>query len=106
MTTRHGKRSTKGRGTETDESLVNRTRRLKKPVRGPPFSLRRGDLSVLSELSLGTGTLLVASLRDSMVASSVRRTCRQAAARSRWSTMRPMGMYPTIREELVVVVSL
>jgi hypothetical protein len=105
MTTRHGKRRTRGSGTDTDESLVNRTRRLKKPVRGVPFSLRRGDLSALSGLSLGTGTLLVASLRDSMVASRVRSSCRQAAARSRWSTMRPKWMYARNRAEHVVMES-
>lgn len=61
MTTKHGNRRTRGRGTEKEESPVNRTRRLKKPARGSIFAARRGASSVLSGPSIEVGTLRVTS---------------------------------------------
>jgi hypothetical protein len=62
MITRHGKRRTRANGTETDESPVSRTRRLKKLAREAVFSARRGVSSVCSGLSpFWFGSLLVTS---------------------------------------------
>jgi hypothetical protein len=46
MITRHGKRRTRANGTERVESLVSRTRRLKKLSRGAYFAARREASSV------------------------------------------------------------
>jgi hypothetical protein len=64
--TRHGNNNTSARGIEKEESLVSRTRRLKKPMRGEAFSAHRGTSSVFSGLSFEVGSLLVMSWRSDM----------------------------------------
>jgi hypothetical protein len=60
--TRHGNRRTRASGTERVESLVSRTRRLKKLSRGAYFAVRREASSVWSGgSSFAFGCLLVTS---------------------------------------------
>jgi hypothetical protein len=71
MITRHGNRRTRANGTETDESPVSRTRRLKKLARGAVFSARRGASSVCSGLSpFWFGSLLVTSWKSAIAMTS------------------------------------
>jgi hypothetical protein len=64
--TKHGNNNTSARGTEKEESLVSRTRRLKKLARKEAFSVRRGASSVFSGLSFEVGSLLVMSCSNAM----------------------------------------
>jgi hypothetical protein len=66
MTTRHGNSRTKASGTEKDESPVRRTRRLKNPVRGGAFSVRRVTSSGFCKPSLAFGSRLVTSWKGAM----------------------------------------
>lgn len=60
--TRHGNSRMSGNGKEREESLVNRIRRLKKPVCEEGFPVRRGlSSAVLSVLFFGDARRLVTS---------------------------------------------
>jgi hypothetical protein len=65
--TRHGNRSTRPSGIETDELPLSRIRRRKKDNRGDVFSVWRERSSNLSRLSFEVGSLLVMSCRNPMV---------------------------------------
>jgi hypothetical protein len=65
--TRHGNRSTRPSGIETDELPLSRIRRRKKDNRGEVFSVWRERSSKLSRLSFEVGSLLVMSCRNPMV---------------------------------------
>jgi hypothetical protein len=65
--TRHGNRSTRPKGIETEELPFSRILRRKKDKRGDVFSARRGRSSSLSRLSFEVGSLLVMSCRKPMV---------------------------------------
>lgn len=65
--TRHGKRSTRPSGIETDESPFSRIRRRKKGNRGDAFSAGRDMSSDFFMLSLGDGSLLVRSCMNPIV---------------------------------------
>jgi hypothetical protein len=65
--TRHGNRSTRPRGIETDELPFSRILRRKKDDRDEVFSWRRGKSSSLSRLSFEVGNLLVISSMKPMV---------------------------------------
>ena len=66
--TRHGNRSTRPRGIETEELPFSRILRRKKDSRDDVFSLRRGRSSNVSILSFEVGSLLVISCRKPIVA--------------------------------------
>jgi hypothetical protein len=67
MITRHGNRSTRPSGIETDELPLSRIRRRKKDNRGEVFSVWRERSSKFSRLSFEVGSLLVISCRNPMV---------------------------------------